>query len=67
MKSTVNDLDRQQSLVKGHLVDMANRSYKCLPSFSPLNLEFSPGLRIIDTFSEHISFNIRNKKKDIKL
>jgi len=59
--------NRQQSLVKGYLVNMANRSYECFPSFSPLNSEFSPGLRIIDTFSEHISFNIWDKKKDIKL
>ena len=36
-------------------------------SFSPLNSEFSPGLRIINTFSEHISFNIQDKRKDIKL
>ena len=68
-KSIVLDLltNRQQSLVKGHLVNTANRSYECFPSFSPLNLEFSPGLRIIDNFSEHISFNIQNKRKDIKL
>ena len=46
---------------------MANRSYKCFPSFSPLNSEFSPGLRIIDNFSECISFNIQDKRKDIKL
>ena len=59
--------NRQQSLVKGYLVNMANRSYECFPSFSPLNSEFSPGLRIIDTFSERISFNIWDKKKDIKL
>jgi len=68
-KSIVLDslTNQQQSLVKGHLVDMANRSYKCFPFFSPLNSEFSPGLRIIDTFSEHISFNIWNKRKDVKL
>jgi len=59
--------NRQWSLVKGHLVNMANRSYECFPSFSPLNSEFSPGLRIIDNFSERISFNIRDKRKDIKL
>ena len=55
--------NRQCSLVKGHLVDIANRSNKYFPSFSPLDLEFSPGLRVIDKFSEHISFNICNKKK----
>ena len=59
--------NRQCSLVKGYLVDMANRSHKCFPSFSPLNLEFSPGLRIIDNYSKHISFNVHDKGKDIKL
>jgi len=68
-KSIVLDslTNQQWSLVKGYLVDMANRSYKCFPSFSPLNSEFSSGLRIIDTFSECISFNIQDKRKDIKL
>ena len=59
--------NQQHSLVKGHLVDIANRSYECFPSFSPLNSEFSPGLRIIDNFSDHISFNICDREKDTKL
>ena len=64
---TLNSLTNQQcSLVKGHLVDMANRSHECFPSFSPLNLKFSPGLRIIDKFSDHISFNICDREKDTK-
>jgi len=46
---------------------MANRSYEYFLSFSSLNSKFSPGLRIIDTFSEHISFNIWDKRKNIKL
>jgi len=46
---------------------MANRSYECFPSFSSLNLEFSPGLRIIDNFSDHISFNVCDREKDTKL
>ena len=46
---------------------MANRSHECFSSFSPLNSEFSPGLRIIDNYSEHISFNICDKEKDVKL
>ena len=45
---------------------MANRSYKCFSSFSPLNSEFSLGLRIIDNFSDHFSFNVCDKRKDIK-
>ena len=48
---TLNSLtNRQWSMVKGHLVDLANRINKCFPSFNPLNLEFSPGLRVIDNF-----------------
>ena len=75
IKSTVNDLDivaldsltnRQQSLIKGHLVDLANKINECFPFFNPLNSEFSPGLRVIDNFSDHISFNLFNKKKDDK-
>jgi len=45
---------------------MANRSHECFSSFSPLNFEFSPGSRIIDIFSDRFSFNICNKRKDIK-
>jgi len=45
---------------------MANRSNECFPSFVPLDLEFSLGLRVIDNFSDHISFNIHNKEKDDK-
>ena len=56
--SKVSSLQQQWSLVKGHLANMANRSYEYFPSFSSLNSEFSSGLRIIDTFLECISFNI---------
>ena len=45
---------------------MANRFNKSFLSFIPLHSEFSPGLRIIDNFSDHISFNIYNKGKDNK-
>ena len=67
-KSTIlNSLTNQQySLVKGHLVDMANRSHECFSSFYPLNFEFSPGSRIINIFSDRFSFNICDKRKDIK-
>ena len=49
------------------MVDSANRINECFPSFNPLNLEFSPGLRVIDNFSDRISFNVFNKEKDNKL
>ena len=58
--------NRQRSLVKGYLVDSADRTNECFLSFNPLDLEFSPGLRVIDNFSDHISFNLYNKEKDDK-
>ena len=45
---------------------MANRSNKYFSSFAPLDLEFSPGLRVIDNFSDRISFNVYDKEKDNK-
>ena len=45
---------------------MANRFNKIFPSFIPLHSEFSSGLRIIDNFSDRISFNIHDKGKDDK-
>ena len=47
-------------------MDLANKINECFPFFNPLNSEFSPGLRVIDNFSDHISFNLFNKKKDDK-
>ena len=57
----------QRSNVKGHLVDSKNKAYGIFPFFSPLYLELSLGSRIIDNFSDQISFNlsIRNKNKKI--
>ena len=43
---------------------MANRFNEIFPSFIPLYSEFSPRLRIIDNFSDCISFNVRDKGKD---
>ena len=68
LKSIALDLltNWQCSLVKGHLVDMTNRSNECFSSFAPLDSEFSPGLRVIDNFSDCISFNVCNKEKNDK-
>jgi len=55
--------NHQKSLTKGHLIDSSIKSYGIFPSFSPLNLEFSPGHRIIDIFSNRFSFNLVNKKE----
>ena len=55
--------DHQRANIKGHLVDSNNRSHRMFPSFSPTHPELSPGLRIIDTFSDCFSFNPCNKEK----
>jgi len=59
--------DYQRANIKGHLVDSNNRSHRMFPSFSPTYPELSPGLRIIDTFSDHFLFNPCNKEKKDKL
>jgi len=46
---------------------MANQFNKCFPSFTLLDSEFSPGHRVIDNFSECISFNICRKGNNNKL
>ena len=64
---SLNSLTNWQcSLIKGYVVDMANRFNKCFPSFTSLHLEFSPELRVINNFSDHISFNVCDKGKDDK-
>ena len=55
--------NHQRSLTKGHLIDSSIKSYGIVPSFSPLDPEFSPGHRIIDNFSNCFSFNLVNKKE----
>ena len=55
--------NHQKFLTKGHLIDSSIKSYGIFPSFSPLDLEFSPGHRIIDNFSNCFSFNLVNKKE----
>jgi len=53
--------DQQKEKIKSHLVDSNKRVYGTFPSFSPLYPELSPGVRIIDTFSDHFSFNHSGK------
>ena len=55
--------NRQRSLTKGHIVDSNVKSYGIFLSFSPLDPEFLPGHRIIDIFSNRLSFNLVNKKE----
>jgi len=43
------------------MVDMENCFNKVFPSFDPINPEFYPGNRIIDTHANHFSFHFFNK------
>ena len=58
--------NRQRNLTKGHLIDSYNKAHGIFPSFSPLNPEIFPGLRIMDKFSNQFSFNLVNKKEKEK-
>ena len=60
--SLISFTDWQKSKIKSYLVDSNNRVYGTFPSFSPLHPELSPGVRMIDIFSDHFSFNYSNKK-----
>ena len=55
--------NHQRTLTKGHLIDSSIKSNGIIPSFSPLDPEFSPGHRIIDNFSNRFSFNLVNRKE----
>ena len=59
--------DWQKAKIKDHLIDSNNKSFGIFPSFSPLYLELSSGCRLIDTFSDHFSFNFYNKEKNEKI
>ena len=52
---------RQHGLIKGHMVDMKNCFNKIFPFFDPINPEFYPGNRIIDTHTNCFSFHLFNK------
>jgi len=56
----------QKNAVKGHLIDSNNKLFGVFPSFSPLNLEFNLGSRIVDIFPDQVSFNLANKAKSNK-
>jgi len=45
---------------------MANRHNEYISPFAPFDSEFSPGLKVIDYFSDCILFNVYNKDKDDK-
>ena len=56
----------QRNLIKGHLIDSYNKAHGIFPSFSLLNPKISPGLYIMDKFSNCFSFNLVNKKEKEK-
>ena len=65
---SINTLtDCQKISIKGHFMDSNNKLYGVFPSFSPLNLEFNPGSRIIDIFTDQLSFNLANKERNVSL
>jgi len=53
---------RQDEMLKDPIVNMNNRFNEVFSSFNPLNFEFSPGSRIIDTLSSHFSFHPFSKQ-----
>jgi len=59
--------NQQKNIAKGHLIDSCNKAYSIFPSFSPLNLEFTPGFHISDNFLDCFSFNLVNKKEKDKI
>ena len=65
---SINTLtNRQKTIVKGHLINSNNRLFGVFPLFSSLYLEFNPGSRIVDKFSDWFSFNLSNKEENDKI
>jgi len=60
-------MNQQKNITKGHLINSCNKAYGIFPSFSPLNLEFTPGFCITDNFSDYFSFNLVNQKEKDKI
>ena len=54
-------IKRQCEIIKGLIVDMDNQYNEIFSSFDPLNPEFAPEQRIIDSFSSCFSFHSFNK------
>ena len=47
----------QKAKIRGIVINMDNRFNEVFLVFDPLNKEFSPGLRIINSFTNHFSFH----------
>ena len=64
---SINSLmDRQKSIVKGHLINSNNKLYGIFLAFSPLHPEFNLGSRITVKFPGCFSFNLASKDKNDK-
>jgi len=48
-------------LIQGPVIDIDNRFNEVFPAFNPLNPEFTPGCRVIDSFFSHFSFHSFNR------
>jgi len=61
-------MPKQQSSIKGSIVDMDDKFNKVFPSFFPFNHEFSLENRLIDVFPNCFSFHPSNRSnnQDIK-
>jgi len=53
---------RQQSNIKGPIMDMNNRFNEIIPSFVLFSSEFSSGDRLIDKFSNHFLSILQTEK-----
>ena len=60
----VYNTKHQHDLIKGYIINMDNRFNKVFLLFDPINPEFQPGNKIIDNFSNHISFYLFSKCND---
>ena len=56
---------KQNQKIKSSIIDINHHLNQVLPAFDNLNKELSPGFHLVDTFSDHFSFNIV-KCKDAK-
>ena len=56
----------QKTITKGYLIDSNDKIYGVFSAFSLLYLEFNPGSRIVDLFSDRFSFNLASIEKNNK-
>jgi len=57
-------MPRQQTIIKGHVVNRDNRFNEVVSFFSSFHYKFSPRNRVIDIFPNHFSFHYLNRKSN---